>query len=277
MKIAVIGLGLIGGSFAKAIKAKTFHTVAGYDASQAVLHQAIAFGAIDEVAQGEYSDADIVLLALYPQDTVDFLKTHQDSFQPGALVVDLCGVKRYICRQVRELFAGSSITFIGGHPMAGKENSGFVNSTDTLFEGASMILTPYDGTPDEKLTLAGEFFRSVGFGHIQITTDEHHDEMIAFTSQLAHVLSSSYVQCPTASQHMGFSAGSFQDLTRVAKLNETMWTELFLLNSDYLSNQIGDIIDKLEQFRQAIAGKDQATLHRMLREGRQLKEKLGSA
>jgi len=276
MHIAVIGLGLIGGSFAKAIKAKTFHTVCGMDRSAAVLNQALAYGAIDEAADGGFSRCDIVLLALYPGDTAAFLERHIADFKPGSLVVDLCGVKRFVCGRAKELFAGSKAVFIGGHPMAGKESSGFVNSTDRLFDGASMILTPFAGTPDEAVEQAGGFFRSVGFGRITITTAEHHDEVVAFTSQLAHILSSAYIQCPAAGQHTGFSAGSFQDLTRVAKLNENMWTELFLHNKDFLAAQLDDLIRMLVRYRDVIAGGEQDALCNMLRDGRILKERLGS-
>ncbi len=275
MHIAIAGLGLIGGSFAKAIKAKTFHTVVGYDQAPAAIRQALACGAIDDTVTDDFSSADLILVALYPAGIVAFLKKYLHTFRPGATVVDLCGVKKVICDEAEALFQGSSVTFIGGHPMAGKESSGFVNAVETLFEGASMILTPFGHTPQDKLEDVEGFFRSMGFRQVVITTAEHHDEVIAYTSQLAHVVSSAYVRSPLAREFMGFSAGSFADMTRVAKLNEYMWTDLFLDNKSYLAGQIDTIIQNLTEFRDAIVQDDSAKLQTMLREGREIKERLG--
>lgn len=274
MNIAIAGLGLIGGSFAKALKQRTAHIVTGTDVSPLVMRQALEEGAIDAECDG-FSGVDILLVALYPADAVEFIRQHVAELVPGAIVVDLCGVKRMVCDGVRELFADSGAVFIGGHPMAGRECFGFDNASASLFDGASMILTPDTDTPQDKLVVVEELFRSVGFGHIQLTSAKHHDEVIAYTSQLAHIVSSAYVKSPTAREYMGFSAGSFKDMTRVAKLNEGMWTELFLHNSDFLVDQIGVIIDNLTGFRDAIGQKDATRLCAMLKDGREIKEKLG--
>ncbi|WRS28470.1 prephenate dehydrogenase [Oscillospiraceae bacterium MB08-C2-2] len=274
MNVAIIGLGLIGGSMAKAIKLNTDHRVFGCDRSQESLEQALESGAVDEDAFGNYGQCDLVLIALFPTDAVTFIKEHREQFKPGSMIIDLCGVKRAVCREVEALFAGTDITFIGGHPMAGRALWGFESSVPDLFLGAAMILTPYPSTPSHLVEKAGDFFRSLGFGKITLTTDEHHDEIIAYTSQLAHILSSAYIQSPTAREFMGFSAGSFRDLTRVAKLNEDMWTQLFLLNRDYLSDQLGVLIENLTAFRHSLDTQDEKTLHEQLRQGRLLKEQL---
>lgn len=274
MNIAVIGLGLIGGSIALAAKERTSHHILGWDISTHTLDEALRTGAVDEALDGDFSRCDMVLAALYPGDTVDFLKENAAKFPAGCLVIDLCGVKRFVCDKVEALFAGTGVTFIGGHPMAGREVSGFTHAKGDLFKGASMILTPSGDTPEDKLETAQAFFRELGFGHIQLSTPGHHDHVIAFTSQLAHVLSSAYVQCPAAKGFMGFSAGSFQDLTRVARMNEAMWSELFLQNSDCLTEQIDDVIENLMSFRTAISMKDRPALTRMIREGTILKDKL---
>jgi len=276
MNIAIVGLGLIGGSLAKAIQRKKTHTVWGCDRSPYAETQALAEGAIDGVIQGDFSKAELTVIAVFPGAAVDFLRENRGAFRPGSTVVDLCGVKRFVCAEAEELLRDTGVTFIGGHPMAGRECFGYENATAELFDGASMILTPTDSTPKDKLEAVSDFFRWVGFGHIQLTTDARHDEIIAYTSQLAHIVSSAYIKSPTAREYMGFSAGSFKDLTRVAKLNEDMWSELFLHNRDYLCNQIGVIIENLEDFRNALEAVDGGALRDMLREGRELKEKFDS-
>lgn len=275
MKIAIAGLGLIGGSFAKAIRHRTDHFVMGYDHSAETLELALAEGAIQQVAEDDFSAADLILVALYPGHVVEFIQRYLPTFKKGAVVVDLCGVKRSIYDQLAPLLAEHGMVYIGGHPMAGRECSGFQNASPTLFEGASMILTPPPATPSAVLAEVEGFFASLGFAHMEVTTPQRHDEMIAYTSQLAHVVSSAYIRSPVSRDYRGFSAGSFKDLTRVAKLNEGMWSELFLHNGDYLSEQIQVMIDNLEIFRDSIRSGDQQTLLDMLREGRELKEKLG--
>jgi prephenate dehydrogenase len=272
MKIAIAGLGLIGGSFAKAIASKTRHHSIGYDISPDVARCAYESGLIDDSGLEKFSEADIILVALYPETAVEFLKANHSKFKSGAIVIDLCGVKRFVVGEVRELFG--DVTYIGGHPMAGRELSGFGASLAALYEGASMILTPGDSTDPEALKTAGNFFMSLGFSKIMVTTPEHHDEMIAFTSQMAHIVSSAYVQNPIVDNFDGFSAGSFADMTRVAKLDENMWTELFTLNSDYLTEQLDVFIDNIVRFRKYISEGDSERLREMLRNGREIKERL---
>lgn len=272
MTVAIIGLGLIGGSFARAIKERTKHRVLGFDRSERTLRAALQSDAVDAVCSN-FKGVDLVLMALYPDATVEFVRQNAHAFHNGLTIIDLCGVKRCVCDGLRDALP-QGINFIGGHPMAGRECSGFSNSTSGLFDGASMILTPEDDFPLEDMENLGEFFTSLGFGHIEITTPEMHDEMIAYTSQLAHIVSSAYVKNPIAKKYIGFSAGSFSDLTRVARLNEEMWAELFLHNADFLCADIDRITGHLSAFRDAVASGDGNTLRGLLREGREIKEAL---
>lgn len=272
MTIAVIGLGLIGGSFAKTIKERTAHKVLGFDRSEATLVMAYQDGAIDDVCTG-FEDVDMVFVALYPTAAVEFIKAHAKDFAYGSTVIDLCGVKRFVWDSLQNVMP-DGVTFIGGHPMAGRECSGFENAASTLFDNASMILTPDEDMEIDRVERICEFFTGLGFGHVEVTTPKRHDEMISYTSQLAHVVSSAYVKNPIARKYIGFSAGSFADMTRVAKLNEDMWTELFLYNSDFLQGQIDTVIQNLTQFRDAIAARDKDQLTELLRDGREMKEAL---
>ena len=273
MNIAVVGLGLIGGSMAKAIKRATRHTVLGADKSESALLKAELLGAIDARLTDEaLATCDLVIVALYPRDTVDYILSHAHLFRPGALVVDCAGVKRCVCEALFGAPALERVTFMGGHPMAGREFSGFDYAKDDLFENASMILVPAPGTDVATVQMAKDFFLSLGFGRVRFSTPQEHDEMIALTSQLAHIVSSAYVKSPLAARHKGFSAGSFLDMTRVARLNEDMWTELFLMNRGPLVDEIEHIIARLTEYRDAIANNDAQRLHDLLKEGRELKE-----
>ncbi len=272
MKIGIVGLGLIGGSMAKALKMHTEHTVLGMDLIPSVVYKAYLLEAIDKALTPEtLQDCDIVFLSMYPQDTVDFARENAAKFKKGGLVLDLCGVKGAVCAPLRAIAAEQGFTYIGAHPMAGREFSGFSHSSGTLFEGASMVLVPFHGTRIETVHAVKVLCKQIGFTCIQISTPEEHDRMIAFTSQLAHVVSSAYIKSPTALEHIGFSAGSFKDMTRVAKLNEAMWTELFLANSDCLCREIELLIHHLQEYNQAICDGDRDRLFGLLKNGRELK------
>lgn len=269
MKVGVIGLGLIGGSMAKAIKKKTDNTVVGWDASETVLSAAKLVGAVHEFAEdGDPSDCDLVLISVYPHAVVDYVKKNATKFKKGAMVVDCAGVKRVVCEPIEAIAKENDFIFCGAHPMAGIERSGFTFSTAHLFDGATMILTPYTGTDIGELNNLSKFFKEIGFARMQVATDAEHDKMIAYTSQLAHVVSSAYIKSELSPRYKGFSAGSFHDMTRVAKLNETMWTELFLDNSDYLADEIDDLVVRLEGYSKVIRDRDGETLKTMLREGK---------
>ena len=275
MIFGIVGLGLIGGSLARSIKFHSDNTVYGADLNETALLQARMVNAIDgELTEETLGQCDVTLIALYPQAAVDWTLKHLDQFKPGSFVIDCCGVKRFVCDALFPAFAGKQAIFMGGHPMAGRERSGFTFAQDDLFENASMILAPAPGTEVETIRRAKEIFLSIGFGRVRFTTPQEHDEMIAFTSQLAHVVSSAYVKTPLAFRHKGFSAGSFRDMTRVARLNEDMWTELFLENDDLLLEQTESLIRELEKYRDALAARDEEGLRRLLREGREIKEAL---
>ena len=273
--IGVIGLGLIGGSMAKALNQLTDETVYGFDTNPEVVQRAKLVNAIEEELTPEMIPlCDLVIIALYPEATREVLTKYAGVFKKDAIVMDTCGVKGTICPVGEQLAKENGFYFIGGHPMAGLEHSGFEYARKALFNNASMILVPPTGTPIAVVDRLKKLMVSIGFTNVQITTPEEHDRMIAFTSQLAHVVSSAYIKSPTAANHDGFSAGSYKDLTRVAKLNEGMWTELFLENPDNLADEIDAIIKNLQDYSDAIRGGDAETLCKLLREGRLRKEEI---
>lgn len=271
----MVGLGLIGGSLAKALKTYTDHVVYGYDTDPDVLAQALEWYVIDEeLSDSLLFECDLLLLALYPKQTVDFVQENAKRLRDGCIVVDMCGVKRFVMDGVFELCRERGVTFVGGHPMAGRECWGFSRSDRDLFRHSSMILTPDDSVPDSVMETLTNLFADLGFSGITRATPEVHDRMIAFTSQLAHVVSSAYIKSPTARQHEGFSAGSYNDLTRVARLNAPMWCELFLENADALTDEIDSITTRLGEYREAIANGDGERLLRLLESGKEIKEEL---
>ncbi len=275
MKIGIVGLGLIGGSLARSIKMHTGHTVLGVDLKDSEMRKAELVGAIDgRLTDEEIPSCDVVLVALYPGAIVNYIAAHTHLFGEGARVFDCGGVKQAVCEEVWEIARDAKWRFMGGHPMAGREFSGFKYSKDDLFENASMILTPAPEVTPEERKWAKDFFLSIGFLRVRFSTPLAHDEMIAYTSQLAHIVSSAYVKSPLAQKHKGFSAGSFQDMTRVARLNEDMWTELFMDNRAPLLDEVQAMIDRMTEYRDALVAADDNELRRLLREGREVKEGL---
>jgi len=268
MKIAIVGLGLIGGSVCKALKKNTFHHIMGLDADGEVCRKALDSGAIDEIITADgLNDADMTMLCLYPETIVEFVKQHKDRFKPGSIVTDSCGVKEYVVTRCTEVLEPLGVIFVGSHPMAGREFSGFDYSTDDLFKGASYIITPSENTPKMAIDLLSTLACCMGFGKVVTATPKQHDINIAFTSQLAHVVSNAYVKSPSLFNADGFSAGSFMDLTRVAKLNEYMWSSLFLCNKEALLFELNTIIDNLCEYRDAIGNDDIERLRDILRDG----------
>ncbi len=275
MTVGVCGLGLIGGSMAMAYKASG-HTVLGYDKNQASLGYSQLAGICDGVLTNENArTCDILFIALYPQVAVSYLQELSPFLKNAdTVVMDLCGTKKQICDMGFELAEQYGFTFVGGHPMAGTQYSGIKYAKPTLFKNAPMVLVP--PIYDDIYFLDGikQLLSPAMFGKITVTTAEKHDKMIAFTSQLAHVVSNAYVKSPTAQGHKGFSAGSYKDMTRVAWLNEYMWTELFLENKEPLLFEIDSIINSLCEYRDAIKNDDKETLCGLLRDGRIAKEKV---
>ena len=258
MEIGIVGLGLIGGSLAKAISQNTDNTVYGTDLSEQVVRKAILVNAIEQpLTDTLLTQCDIVIVALYPQATVDYVKSHADLIKEGAVVVDCGGIKKLVCEELIPVAEEHGFLFVGGHPMAGLEHSGFTYARKSLFNNASMIFTATKG-PIESMEKLKDLFTSIGFTNIEVTTP-------------AHVVSNAYIKSPTAMEHAGFSAGSYKDLTRVAKLNEDMWTELFLENRDNLAGEIDTLIDNLTEYRDAIREDDSERLRALLRDGREKK------
>ncbi len=274
MKIAIVGLGLIGGSLAKAIKKNTDDTVYGIDVSDTTVAAALSEEAVDYPIELDRLDiCDIVIVALHPQETIDFILENKNRFKKNGIVIDCCGVKQAIVDAVEKPLEDAGVRFIGCHPMAGREFSGFAYSLDNLFEKASFIMTPTDNSKMSAVKEVSAFAYKIGFAKCVVSSPAEHDEIIAFTSQLAHVVSSAYIKSPTLDKKSGFSAGSFKDLTRVAKLNADMWTTLFMMNSGALTNELDHIIKELTAYRDCISQGDREKLHELLSEGTRLKEK----
>lgn len=272
MEIAIIGLGLIGGSVAKAVKKCTPHTVLGFDTDPSVMYKARLLDAMDaELTPERLPICDWVIVATRPAAAVAYITEHAGSIRAGATVIDVCGVKRAVCEPLWKLAEEHGFTFIGGHPMAGREVGGFDHASADLFRDASMILTPPRGADILLLDRLKRFWCELGFGGITVTTPENHDRVIAYTSQLAHIVSSAYIQSPTALDHIGFSAGSYKDLTRVAQLDPDMWTELFSLNREPLSSELDGLIERLSLYRDALASSDADRLRALLAAGRNQK------
>ena len=276
MNVAIVGLGLIGGSMAKSIKNRTAHTVWGTDLNSETMTMARMCGAIDAPLTDEnLPQADLILVAIRPGAAIQWVREHADRIAKSAILVDLCGVKRTVVAAIAPIAEQHGFAYIGGHPMAGRERGGFTASTEDLYVGASMILTPDKRTDMRLLETLKAFFLDLGFAGLTFSTPEEHDRIIAFTSQLAHIVSSAYVKSPEAQKRRGFSAGSFQDMTRVARLDEDMWTELFLDDEDFLTKELDELIGHLTDYRNALRDKDAQRLHDLLKEGRELKATAG--
>ena len=274
MKVGVVGLGLIGGSAAKAYKAAG-HVVYGYDVDATVLGYTKLDGTIDrELTASTLKMCDLVILAATPKASVGYLATNAGSIPPAALVVDFCGTKRAVCEQGFALATEHGFTFVGGHPMAGVQYSGYKHSRANMFTGASFIMVPPVHDDINMLDRVKQSLLPLGFKKFVVTTADFHDRMIAYTSQMCHVVSNAFIKSPSAQYHKGYSAGSFRDFTRVSRLNEAMWTELFLENKENLLAELNFLISSLSDYRDAIAGDDSAKLCALLREGREVKEKI---
>ena len=275
MKIGIVGLGLIGGSLAKAYQTSGTAEVLGYDQNASINEFARMAGAINGILTKEtLPSCELVLLAVPPKAAVAFAKKYAPFFGRDALVVDCCGVKRPVCAGIFPIAAEYGFTFLGGHPMAGSHHSGFRYSRSDLFIGAPMVLVPPRFDDINLLDRAKKLLQPAGFGSFSVCTAEEHDRVIAFTSQLAHAVSNAYVQSPSAGLHKGFSAGSYQDLTRVAWLDADMWTELFLQNADNMTAELDSMIAILSRVRSCIAQGDAEALRAILQYGKERKEEI---
>ncbi len=274
MKVGILGLGLIGGSLARAYSLAG-HTVYAIQRNESMLSFAMLAGAVhDKLNEETIPQCDLILLAIYPDGSASWLERNAHLVSKDALVMDCCGTKQEICRRCFPLAKEYGFTFIGGHPMAGSQFSGFKYSRSDLFEGAPMVLVPPVFDDMALLDRAKEALKPCNFGSFSVTTAQDHDKMIAFTSQMPHILSNAFIKSPTALKHKGFSAGSYKDLTRVAWLNPQMWAELFLENKDNILFELDTYLDNLQQYRDAIAGEDNDRLVALLEEGKRRKEEV---
>ncbi len=274
MTVGILGLGLIGGSLARAYSLEG-HRVLCSVRNQQMLSFAMLAGAVDAPLTPEnLNECDLILLAIYPDGSASWLEENGRYIRKDALVIDCCGVKREICSRCFPVSKKYGFTFIGGHPMAGTQFSGFKYSRANLFDGAPMVLVPDRYDDPELLEWAKKALAPCHFGSFSVTTAEDHDRMISFTSQMPHIVSNAYIKSPTALEHKGFSAGSYKDLTRVAWLNAPMWAELFLENKDHTLFELDTFINNLTKYRDAIANDDEAMLIQLLEEGKQRKEEV---
>ena len=280
MTIGIVGLGLIGGSIAKAYReyAKEHSAeinIYGHDINTAIESFAMLEGTLNEKLSNEnIGECDLIFIGLYPFAAVEYLKENAEKIKKDAYVIDLCGTKQKICEVGFALAKEYGFTFVGGHPMAGTHFSGYKYSRANMFKGAPMVIVPPKFDDIHFFDTIKALLTPAGFGKFSFTTAKDHDRMIAFTSQLAHVVSNAYVKSPTAKDHKGFSAGSYKDMTRVAWLNESMWTELFFDNKEPLLYELDVIIDALTEYKNALESGDREKMREILKDGRLAKEKI---
>lgn len=274
MTVGILGLGLIGGSLARAY-CKADHTVYVCDKDQNMLEFAKLSGVVtDSLNDNNLNQCQLILLAVYPEGCIQWLEDNAHLINADTLVIDCCGVKENICRRGFELAQLHGFTFVGGHPMAGSHNAGFKFSRSNLFQGAPMVLVPPRFDDIDLLQRIKDALLPCRFGSFSVTTAAEHDKMIAFTSQMPHILSNAFIKSPTAASHRGFSAGSYKDLTRVAWLNPQMWAQLFLENKENVLSELDYYISSLQSYRNAVADSDMDTLIALLEEGRRRKEEV---
>jgi len=267
MRIAVIGLGLIGGSLARRLHGFHNAEIVAYNRTPQTLVVAKQDGSIDEgyTTPGEAMEgADLIIMCLYPKLNVDFVKENLEYIKPGAVITDVTGVKGYIVSEMEKILP-DSVDFIGSHPMAGREVGGYQSSTDTLFDNASWIMTPSKRNKPENVQLIRELAGYVGCRCVMSTTPEEHDEIIAYTSQLMHVVAVALCDNPMIERSASFSAGSLRDCTRVAVINAEMWSELFVDNKEALSKRIREMQQSLEKMAVAVENCDRDELENIMR------------
>ncbi|MFR0923461.1 MAG: prephenate dehydrogenase [Butyricicoccaceae bacterium] len=272
--VLIAGLGLMGGSMAKTIKARTLSRVLGWNRTRATAEQALADGSIDAIAtEALYKEADLVIIGLYPQATVDWLLENMPKMKKGCVIVDMVGVKQFMVDHLEQAALDAGVHYVGGHPMAGREFSGLDYSLPTLFDGASMIFVPTRSS-NERVLEQLRRTHVAGFARraLHRAAARSHDRVYLAAGACGFL---GVHQSPEADKHNGYSAGSYKDLTRVARLNETMWSELFLCNAEPLAQEIDEIIKHLDEYRKVIRAGDREELTILLRDGRERKERLG--
>jgi prephenate dehydrogenase len=272
MRILVVGLGLIGGSICKAIHAYTDHSVYGWNRSEKTAEKAVSQNVIDGIVKDDCSGFDLIAVCLYPEAVRTWVKQHIETMTPGTIVIDVSGVKLDLPEDMGKLCGEHGVHYLSTHPMAGKEVFGFDVSDEDLFQGANFIMTPLPETPKFVTAQVKNFAHQIGFRRFVLTTPHVHDRMIAYTSQLAHVVSSSYVKSPVLELESGFSGGSFHDMTRIATMNEEMWTSLFMENRESLLCELDTLMENLEEYRKALSESDEKKIYSLIQQGRLRKE-----
>ena len=272
MKILVVGLGLIGGSMCKAMKKYTYHTIVGSDLNRDIEYAALRDVAIDETFSGSFEGIELVIIALFPEAAERFLRENAEKIGEGTLITDVCGIKGEFSKRMKKIAEDHGLRYLGIHPMAGKEFGGYYNSSADLFQKANFIVAPFEDSTQEDIETLKRLSTEIGAGKIVITSPENHDKMIAYTSQLAHIVSSAYVKSPELGLECGFSGGSFQDMTRIATMNEKMWTDLFMQNREHLQYELELLIANLNKYADALRDSDAEKMRALIAEGRELKE-----
>ncbi len=277
MKIGIIGLGLIGGSFAKSILKKTDNEVYGYDISEdTMLKGELLHSFTSRLSADNVGELDLLMISLYPRAVEEYLDKYGNLLKEGTIIMDCAGNKKNIVKVFEEASKKyPKLKFIACHPMAGREFSGIRYSTSNMFENASVLLCPVKAEIEDIASIKN-LLLSLGFLKVIITKADLHDRVIAYTSQLCHLISSSYIKSPTALLHSGFSAGSYKDMTRISKLNSNMWTELMVDNKENLLFELDEMISHLQEYREAISKGDEVELKRLFDEGNEQKDKVDS-
>lgn len=278
--VGIVGLGLIGASFARGYKEANKKDeynirVLGTDIDPSVVLMGKLLKAIDdELTSDNLKECDVVVISVYPRACIKFLEDNKDNFRKGGLVVDTCGNKRVVCEPGFRIARENGFKFVGCHPMAGTKFSGIIYSKEDMFVGAPMVIVPENMEDKDFIEYVKGYFKPLKFGSYCLSTADQHDHMIAFTSQMAHLVSNAYIKSPSAKTHEGFSAGSYKDMTRVAWLNPQMWTELFFDNKDFLIEEIDILTDELVKYKKALENDDHEEMYRLLDEGRRIKEEV---
>lgn len=278
LNFTIVGLGLMGGAFAKAFRKLPGSHVYAFDKNEEVLEQALTDGVIDagfsdEKIRKALVVSDVVVVCLYPDQTVGFIRTYMNDLKPGALLTDIAGVKQFVLDQIASEIR-DDINYISGHPMAGSEKEGYGGADDRIFNDRNYILIPGETYTPEAMEKMKDLVRTIGFTNIVETTPDVHDSKIAYTSQLCHVIASALIYGEEDLQITDYEGGSFADLTRIAMINAPMWTELFIENRDALVDKIDSFMDSMGKLRNEIANREAGDLENTLSQVRQKRIKM---
>jgi len=275
MNIAIVGLGLVGGSVAKSLKGFKNANVFGIDTNEKTLEKAKA----DEVIEDGFTSAnnildkiDLTIICVYPQALVKFINENANLFKPGSIVLDMAGVKEYVMEAAKESGITEKVNFIGGHPMAGREVGGYENSLDTLFKGSGFLIVPDENATTESVETVKDALKFMGFTSIKVTTAREHDETIAFTSQILHVIAVALSKNEYYYSDKAFKGGSFRDYTRIALINESLWSETLMENRKYLLKRIDEFEEEIRIIKQVLLDGDKLTLRNILKNDRLINE-----